>query len=296
MRAIVIGVDGGIGRALSNALSLRGHGVFGTTRREISASENMAHLDLASTDVAAVSLPPAEVAIFCAAMTGLAECRKNHELSRQVNTTAPALLARRLVDAGTRVIFISTNAVYDWQTPLVPVSRPPCPLTIYGQQKAEAEAAFTQLGDFAVILRLTKVLTPDLALFRGWINALGAGEKVQAFSDMHLAPITLDDAVKAVIALAERTESGIFQISGARDISYFDAARHLAGRLGALLRNVNKAQARDLGFPEGEITTFSSLDSERYVQLTGWTPPDPYAALDAVFGASIAQAREKATQ
>lgn len=294
MRAIVVGVDGGIGRALAEALSRRGDLVFGTTRRTASVADNTTLLDLASPHVADVALPRADIAIFCAAMTGLAECRKDPERARRVNTSGPALLARRLVGTGTRVMLLSTNAVFDWQTPRVPVSRAPCPLTVYGMLKAEAETEFTALGEAAVILRFTKVLTPALGLFREWINALGSGETVKAFSDLHLAPISLDDAVMALLALSDHFVSGIFQISGAQDISYFEAARHLARRTGVPLDRVCEARASNAGFPQEEITTFSSLDSERYSQLTGWVPPDPYAVLDAVFGPAIASARDKA--
>ncbi len=294
MKAIVIGVDGGIGRALSSALSLRGDTVIGTTRRAVDGQSDLIHLDLAGAQVEAVSFPRADVAFICAAMTGLAECRRNPSLSREVNTVAPVVLAGRLADAGTRVVFISTNAVYDWQSPLVPSSQPTSPSTIYGEQKADAEATLATLGDGVVILRLTKVLTPDLALFNGWIKSLGASETVQAFSDMHLAPVTLGDAVNALLALAGSNESGIFQISGSRDISYSEAARHLARCIGAPLDLVAQTEARKLGFPEAEITTFSSLSSERYSQLTGWAPPDPLASIETVFGPAMAAAREMA--
>ncbi len=293
MRALVAGVDGGIGTALVGALRRRGDTVLGTTRRPGPHGAGLFTLDLASADVDIVALPEADIAFFCAAMTGLAECRKDPELARSVNAAGPAHLARRLVAQGMRVLLLSTNAVYDWQTPCVPASRPPCPLTIYGQLKAEAEAEFAALGAAATTLRLSKVLTPELKLFRGWIDALAAGREVTAFSDLHMAPIALEDAVSALIALADRGESGLFQISGATDISYVAAARHLAERLHAPLDRVHEARAADAGFPREEITTFSSLDSARFSELTGWMPPDPYEVLDRVFGAAIEAARSR---
>ncbi len=293
MRALVVGVDAGIGAALVGALQRRGDTVYGTTRRSGPHAAGTVVIDLAGADLDTVALPEADIAFFCAAMTGLAECRKDPELARRVNTTGPARLARRLVARGTRVILLSTNAVYDWQSPRVPASEPPCPLTVYGRLKAEAEAEFSALGDAAMILRLSKVLTPELKLFCGWIEALAAGREVTAFTDLHLAPIRLDDAVSALLALADRSESGLFQVSGAKDMSYVEAARHLARRLGAPLTRVVESRAADAGFPREEITTFSSLDSSRLCGLTGWTPPDPYDVLDDVFGAAIAGARSR---
>ncbi len=296
MKALVIGIDGGIGRALAKALVARGDAVIGTTRRASEHAADALPLDLATDDITELRLPNSDVAFICAAMASLAECRKNPELSHRVNALAPAALARRLVAQGTRVVFISTNAVYDWQSPLVAASTPPNPLTIYGQQKVHAEAAITKLGEGATILRLTKVLTPDLSLFRGWIEALSTGQDVQAFTDMHLAPLALSDAVDALVTLAESSQSGLFQISGARDVSYFEAAQHLAHRIGADLQQVKPSSARELGFAPAEITTYSSLSSARYARLTGWVPPDPYSTIDAVFGHHIASAKQRAPE
>jgi dTDP-4-dehydrorhamnose reductase len=291
MRALVVGVDGGIGAALTQALRQRGDEVLGTTRRPAPHVPGVLSLDLARAHMDSVALPDVDIAFFCAAMTGLAECRKDPDLARRVNATGPARLAQRLVARGTRVLLLSTNAVYDWQTPCVPASQLPCPLTVYGQLKAEAETEFAALGEAAVILRLSKVLTPELKLFCGWIDALADGGEVTAFTDLHLAPIALADAVSALLALADRPVSGLFQISGAKDISYVAAARHLARRLGVPQTRVGEGSAAAAGFPAEEITTFSSLDSSRFSELTGWVPPDPYAVLDRVFGPALAAAR-----
>jgi dTDP-4-dehydrorhamnose reductase len=295
VRAIVIGVDGAIGAALKAALMRRGDEVIGTTRRPAALSASLMPLDLASPDLASVSFPPADIAYFCAAMTGLSACRNTPELAHRVNATGPAILARRLSEAGTRVVLLSTNAVFDWQSPRVAATCAPRPLTIYGQHKVEAERAFAGLGEMAVILRLSKVLTPRIALFRGWIDALAGGKPVTAFSDLHLAPIALRDAVEALLAFADRSVSGLFQVSGAEDISYVEAARHLACRLDVPLGRVVASRGSDAGIPPEEITTFSSLDSERYSQLTGWAPPDPYGVLDSVFGPAMDAARSRST-
>ena len=52
-----------------------------------------------------------------------------------------------------------------------------------------------------------------------------------AFSDHHMAPVTLNDAVVGLAGHLASSESGVFQISGAHDISYYEAALHLASRL-----------------------------------------------------------------
>ena len=120
MKAIVIGGDSSIGAALAAALSERGDSVCCTTRRSTPANPHSIQLDLSFFNVDAVKLPQADIAFFCAAITRFAFCRENEELSRQVNVFAPISLASRLVAAGTRVVLLSTSAVFDWRSPHVP--------------------------------------------------------------------------------------------------------------------------------------------------------------------------------
>ena len=283
MKTIVVGADGVIGSALAAALALQGDFVCATTRRPTLPNGCGAHLDLSSFDVDAVQLPEADIAFFCAAITSFSACRKNESLARQVNVTTPALLARRLVAAGTRVVLLSTSAVFDWRSPHVRASCPPCPVTVYGKLKAEAETAFSALGAAASILRLTKVLTPTDSLFNNWIDDLRQERSVMAFSDHHMAPVTLDDAVAALLAISRSSESGVFQISGAHDVSYYEAALHFASRLDAGRQCVTEARAGENGVLPEEIIRYSSLEPSRIGVLTGWKAPDPYSVIDEVF-------------
>lgn len=290
MRALVVGADGTIGAALIAALRRRGDVAIGTTRRkEAGERADTLFLDLADPRAAGgVSLPDADVAFFCAAMTRFSDCRLQPELARRVNVDAPAALAQQLVSRGTRVILLSTGAVFDGRSAQVPANQPTSPTTAYGRFKADAEQAFLALGAAASIVRLTKVLTPGLPLFAGWIEALGRGETIGAFSDMSVSPITLEDAVSGLLAVADDAGGGIYQISGAADISYVEAARHLARRLGVGPDRVTAVRAVDNGITPEQAMPFTSLDPARMVALTGRPAPDPFDVLDRVYGPVVA--------
>jgi dTDP-4-dehydrorhamnose reductase len=295
MRSIVIGADGIVGGALLQALKRRGEIAYGTTRRSTRVTEFKLVLDLAASNVDEVLLPDADIAYFCAAITSFSECRNNPSLAHKVNVTGPVSLAGRLVAAGTRVVLLSTSAVFDWRLPHVPAAYPPCPITVYGELKAEAEKGFDALGTRASIVRFTKLLTPNLKLMTGWIETLSHNKPVIAFSDLHMAPVSIDDAIAALLAVADDCGGGIYQVSGATDISYFEAARYLAVRLGANPKLVIEKRAIDAGIPPEEIICVSSLDTSRLTDMTGWVPPDPYAVIDAVYGSSIDSTRAQST-
>ena len=54
---------------------------------------------------------------------------------------------------------------------------------------------------------------------------------VRAYSDLHFCPIALDYAAGAIIKIMENG-GGIYQVSGASDVSYAAAACYLAKRIG----------------------------------------------------------------
>lgn len=227
-------------------------------------------------------LPDADVLFLCAAMTRQADCRSDPERAALVNRDAPLRLARMAAARGIRTVFLSSSAVFDGQRPHRRADERPSPLNEYGRLKAEAEAGILELSG-GTVLRLTKVLHAGAPLFRAWIDALGRGEQVQAFADLMLAPITLEDAVAALLRSAGTDESGIFQVSGAFDISYADAARHLARCLGRPAEAIREGSAAVSGIPACDRPLYTSLDTGRLTRLGQGIAPDPFAAIGRAF-------------
>ena len=87
--------------------------------------------------------------------------------------------------------FLSTNQVFDGSVPEMAADAPASPVSEYGRQKARVEAALRarmDQGAPVAVLRLAKVVSRDMPLIRGWVDALSAGKPIRAFHDMTLAP------------------------------------------------------------------------------------------------------------
>lgn len=287
--ALIIGVDGLVGGGLHRLFKRNGIRVHGSTRRRPVRSSDI-FLDLADPNLGTAKLPQADVAIICAAANGFAYCRSNPANAMQINVEGPRILARRFAARGTRVIYLSSSAVFDFSRPHVAALAGRCPTTVYGASKAAGEENVLAVGEMATVVRLTKVLTPTMTLLRQWVGALRAGRRVVAFSDLYFCPISLDYAANALLAITEANASGIFNVSGAEDISYFRAASHFAMRMGLDEFKVIDGRAASKGIPREEIASFTSLDASRYTALAGELPPQPLDVLDAVYEPAIASA------
>jgi dTDP-4-dehydrorhamnose reductase len=289
MRILVIGIDSAIGGKLMAALLSRGHRVIGTTRNTTNINNpNVMFLDLASNDEPL--LPETDAAVVCAAMARFEECHNQPKLAYRVNVEAPVAIANQLVPRGTRVLLLSTSAVFDCYEPLRKADSIRAPRSVYGRLKMEAESRLLEKGQGTAVLRLTKVLNSEAGILTKWIDDLAIGNDIRAFEDHRFCPLPLCAAVDAIAAIIGSRENGLFQLSGANDISYVEAALYLASRLGRPPKKVIAVSAAANGFLMDEITLYTSLDTSRLSQMTGFVPPRAFDVIDTVYGPALAQA------
>jgi dTDP-4-dehydrorhamnose reductase len=284
---LLVGGDSEIGAATARRMTDRGIAGFGTTRRRDRAGPARPLLDLAAP--LEDWQPPQNTSAACifAGMARLAACAANPTASAHVNVTQTIALIDRLLAQGIHVLFLSTNQVFDGTRAHVPADAPHSPSSEYGRQKARTESAlFTrmQAGAPIAILRLAKVVSPDMVLLRGWIEALRRGKPIRAFRDMTMAPVPMALASDAILALLEGKDRGIFQLTGPRDVSYADTARYLARRVGADPDLVEETGARDNGQPPGSTPRNTTLDSSALRDRFGLQCPDAWPVIDTVMG------------
>jgi dTDP-4-dehydrorhamnose reductase len=263
---LVVGGDGLIGRALVARLCSLGYDVIATSRRD---SVGDLQLDLADPRSWPV-LPRAAAAIVVAAVARLGDCERRPELSHSINAVAPALLARRFAEQGTHCLLLSTDKVFDGTVPLRSRGDPLCPTTEYGRQKAAAERAVLAAG--GTVLRLAKVLAPDLELLQDWRRQLMSGQPVAPFHDMWLAPIGVGMVTTLIAQLVVDRHSGIFHCAGADDRPYAALATQLADAIGADASLVQPITAEGI-IPASQRVRYSSLEMTREKALYGARNP-----------------------
>lgn len=266
---LVIGADSGIGRVLTARLSAAGLPAVSTTRR---AGARGLFLDLAANPDEWRLPDRITVAYLCAAVTSMALCQADPAGTRLINTERTLGLAEQLRDRGAHVVFLSSNQVFDGSRPFPSETASTGPVSEYGRQKVEVEQALLSARG-TTIVRLTKVVATDWPLLRGWAERLGRGESVEAYHDMVMAPVPVDFVAEWLMRLGRQRASGVFHISGDRDVCYATAARWLAEALGVSPNLIRPRSAREDGIAAEMLPAHTALASTRFVAGTGIRPP-----------------------
>jgi dTDP-4-dehydrorhamnose reductase len=263
---LIIGGDGLIGKALVRRLEKEGNTVFKTTRHKHPLEENEFFLDL-SMDISKFEIPKGvKTAYICAANTSVARCEENPDSSSKINTIAPLALAEKLIEKEIFVIFFSSSAVFDGKYPYQKADAPLSPVRAYGKQKAATELGLRKYSDKVLIVRPTKVLSAQLPLIENWVKDLKAGKPIHPFKDLKIAPVHIDYVVDKLSAASCLRKGGILQLSGEKDISYFEFMTALAAKIQLpvqLIQPVNVARSNVkvvYAPPYTSLSTLGNLD------------------------------------
>jgi dTDP-4-dehydrorhamnose reductase len=250
---LLVGGDSEIGNSTADYLKQRGMQVVVTTRRL--PTPGRLSLDLETIDDE--WRPPDGVTAACifVAVARLAACESDPARSSRINCDKTILLISKLVSAGIFTLFLSSNQVYDGNSPHVPFDLPHSPVSVYGRQKAVTESALFAMQERGLpvaILRLGKVISPGMKLLTDWRKELLAGHAIGAFVDMSMAPVAAIHAAQAIDRLLAARLPTVAQLSGPEDFSYAKIARLIACEAGAdqrkrYARRVN-AEVYDHGY------------------------------------------------
>ena len=223
---LVVGGDSQIGSALSDYWRENNIPFHATTRHKKMVADHCPIIDLNNIDNFQ-NIKFYKSAVICAAITDIAECEKNPDRTREVNVVGTVELIKQFSKKGTHVVFLSSNQVFDGQHPMQSPNAARKPITEYGRQKAEVEVFIESLSN-ACILRMTKVIHPGMELLIKWKKILSNGQPILAFTDLSVSPISINDVIQKVDSLVQKKANGIFQLSGDKDISYFEFAQEFA--------------------------------------------------------------------
>jgi dTDP-4-dehydrorhamnose reductase len=214
-------------------------------------------------------------AIFCAAVTGIANCENSPEATRSVNVEAVKELSLRLSDLGAKITYLSSNLVFSPDTSAPSESSALSPATEYGRQKLAVEEFLLCKIPDSKIIRPTKVVSPSLPLFSKWKHAILSQQPFEAFADLYLSPISIKAVAESILKIALGKDHGIFHLSASDSISYAEAGKWLLKRLGADASLLIPTRAPNPNTPDS-----CRLNCSRTSTLTGFQPIGSFQNLE----------------
>jgi dTDP-4-dehydrorhamnose reductase len=230
MRVLVTGASGNLGGYLLRQLQGTGHAV--------TAWNGSRECDLCqpATIRAAFAAARPDVVLHAAALATVAACHRDPDRARRVNVDATALLADLCAAGGARLVFVSTDLVFDGDRGDYAETDEPAPLSVYGRSKRAAELAVLT-GPRHLVVRVSLLFGPTLtgrpAFFDEQVRALRQRQPVTCFTDEWRTPLSLTTAAQALTALLTADVNGVLHLGGRERLSRLDMARHLAAHLGA---------------------------------------------------------------
>ncbi|KAI0355979.1 NAD-P-binding protein [Trametes cingulata] len=161
MRVIVTGASGVLGSAVYAAYKSAGHTVLGLAYSH--PKDDLKPLDLtdaSATQTVFADFKP-EWVIHCAAERRPDVAEKVPEAARKLNVSVPENLAKLSKALKFKIVYISTDYVFDGTSPPYTPSSPTNPLNLYGQTKRDGELAVLGVtGSHSIVLRVPVLYGP----------------------------------------------------------------------------------------------------------------------------------------
>lgn len=177
-----------------------------------------------------------EVVVHAAALSSPDACEADPGLARAVNVEGTEEVALWTQSRRARLIYFSTDQVFDGIKGAYDETDAPCPLNTYGRSKLEGESAVAKhLSDW-VVIRLALSYGATLGERGDWTRrlrtGLAEGKRFLLFTDQFRTPACVDDVAEAVFRLASGQGAGLYHLGGSERLSRYAFGVRIARAFG----------------------------------------------------------------
>jgi dTDP-4-dehydrorhamnose reductase len=270
MRVLVTGATGQLGSYLLESLILQSrHIVSGWSRGTAVRRHGVEVRPVALTEQprlrSALDSENPDVIVHTAAMSSADSVFKNPVEGRAVNVEATNALAAWCRDHDRRLLFTSTDLVFDGTKGWYQEDDQPTPILEYGRTKAAAEQEVLQVPR-GLVARISLLYGPSRAgrdsFFDTAVASLRAGKPQAFFEDEFRTPLDYATAARALIRLVDNDAQGIVHVAGRERVSRYELLLRVARVLGLEVGLIRSNRKAELTHSEPRPTDVS-LDTSR---------------------------------
>lgn len=171
--------------------------------------------------------------LLCSAETNIDNCKRNLQESYDLNVGATKRLIDEVKTTGHKLVFFSSEAVFDGKTGLYTEKDVPHPITEYGRQKLEIEKYIQSTLSDALIFRLSRAVAstfgaPDI--FGEFYRRMHNQEPIICLKGQSFCLTDVKDIAEAIVLSCERNLRGLYHISSSNYITRYELAQLYAQR------------------------------------------------------------------
>ena len=245
MKLLVIGGSGLLGYKVAKMASNE-HETFLTYNYRSIQVEGCTALKLDKCDRKAVfelleKIKP-DVVIDTAALHNVDYCETHPEEAWKVNVEGTRNVAEACKKVGAKIIFISTDYVFDGTKGYYTEEDTPNPLSYYAKTKLEAEKTIQSLDVNYIIARPSviygwnpnevsglKSSSGKSVNFVVWaLQKLEKGEEIKAVTDQYSSPTLADNLAEALLVMASSEKQGIYHTAGKDCVNRYEFTLKIA--------------------------------------------------------------------
>ena len=171
--------------------------------------------------------------LYCHAVCDVPKCEAASEWAREINVQHVRRVLAAL-PARTRLIYVSSDHVFGGDGAYDEES-PPCPISVYGRTRVEAEGLILNRAD-SLVIRVGLPIGPSPNGRAGhwdWLRyRIGRNLPVTIVHDEYRSVVWASDLALRVMQLAEGAATGIHHVTATRAISRIELANYLLSLAG----------------------------------------------------------------
>jgi len=168
--------------------------------------------------------------IHAAALTNVDYCEEHPKEAYKINAKGTENIGLGCEEVGARLIYVSTDFVFDGEKGMYKETDPTNPVSVYGQTKLEGEKLIKNI-DIDYCIARTSVLYGWHKNFNfvTWvIDELKNDNRVNVVIDQYTSPTYADNLAEVLLTMVGKDIDGVFHTAGSEEIGRYEFAEKIA--------------------------------------------------------------------
>ena len=216
-----------------------------------------------------------DVIVHCASLTNVDFCETNKELAYKINVYGTKIIVDDIKKTGIKLIYMSSDSVYDGVKGSFSEDDPVKPLNYYGVTKYEGEQEILKHSNhliFRTNLFGWNILEDKYSLAEWILNELRHDREIKGFKDVFFSSIYTFELARIVEKAVKKDLKGIYNCGSKTSLSKYEFALQIAEKFGLDKKLITPISIDEFDFCAKRGKNFS-LDVARLEDALGYKIP-----------------------